>query len=43
VGEGAPRLIASGLRAFYKVEELVGKNVVVLCNLKGKKVLLWPL
>ena len=34
LGEGAPRTIVSGLRNFYKAEELNGKKVAVLCNLK---------
>jgi len=38
VGESEPRMIASGLRAFYKVEEVANRDVIVLCNLKGKKV-----
>jgi aminoacyl tRNA synthase complex-interacting multifunctional protein 1 len=37
IGEGSPRLIASGLRAFYKQEELNGRRCIVLANLKPKK------
>jgi methionine--tRNA ligase beta chain len=37
VGESGPRLIASGLRNFYKIEELQGRKCIVVCNLKGKK------
>lgn len=37
IGEGSPRMIASGLRAFYKQEELMGRSCVVLANLKPKK------
>ena len=37
VGEPEPRLIASGLRAFYKQGEMEGARVIVLCNLKAKK------
>ncbi|KYF90191.1 hypothetical protein BE18_45885 [Sorangium cellulosum] len=32
-GDGAPRRIISGIAASYAPEELVGKRVVVLCNL----------
>ena len=42
LGEGAPRQIASGLRAFYKTEELEGRRVVVLCNLKSRKLVGFP-
>ena len=34
IGEAAPRTIVSGLRKFYKAEDLEGKMVAVLCNLK---------
>jgi len=37
VGESEVREIASGLRAFYKLEDMKGARVVVLCNLKIKK------
>ncbi|KAL7528687.1 hypothetical protein ACHAWF_002666 [Thalassiosira exigua] len=37
VGEETPRKIASGLRAFYKVEEMQNRTVLVLCNLKEAK------
>ncbi|KAL7433385.1 hypothetical protein ACHAXH_009263 [Discostella pseudostelligera] len=36
VGEEKPRLIASGLRAFYKLDEMQNRNVLVLCNLKAR-------
>ena len=36
VGEGNPRSIASGLRAHYTAEEMTGKKVVVLANLKER-------
>lgn len=36
VGEEEPRLIASGLRAFYKLDEMQNRNVLVLCNLKAR-------
>jgi methionyl-tRNA synthetase len=32
-GDAAPRRIIAGLAASYAPEELVGKRVVVLCNL----------
>ena len=31
------RTIVSGIREFYKPEELIGKNIVVICNLKPAK------
>jgi|EP00908_Phaeocystis_cordata_P024519 methionine--tRNA ligase beta chain len=38
VGEDAPREIASGLRAYYpEKEELEGRSVIVVCNLKAAK------
>jgi len=42
LGEDAPRQIASGIRAFYKTEELEGRRVVVLCNLKSRKLVGFP-
>lgn len=36
VGEGSVRTIASGLRAHYTAEEMVGKKVLVLANLKER-------
>lgn len=36
VGEGKSRPIASGLREHYKLEELDGRMVVVICNLKPR-------
>ena len=36
VGEPEPRKIASGLRSFYKLEEMQGRTVLVLCNLKAR-------
>lgn len=36
VGESEPRQILSGLRAFYKKEEMQGRVVLVLCNLKKR-------
>ncbi|CAJ1955125.1 unnamed protein product [Cylindrotheca closterium] len=42
VGEEKPRQIASGLRPFYKDEELLNRRVVVLCNLKSRKLVGFP-
>lgn len=36
VGEETPRKIASGLRAFYKSEDMQNRDVLVLCNLKAR-------
>jgi len=36
-GEGEPRTIVSGLVPYYSEEELLGKNVVVVANLKPTK------
>ena len=36
VGEDTPRKIASGLRAFYKLDEMQNRDVLVLCNLKAR-------
>ncbi len=33
-GSGAPRTVASGIAQYYKPEELVGRNVIVVANLK---------
>lgn len=40
--ESGPRLIASGLRAHYNVEDLVGQRVLVLANLKERKLVGFP-
>jgi len=42
IGEGEPRQIASGLRAYYNVDELVGQRVLVLSNLKTRKLAGFP-
>jgi aminoacyl tRNA synthase complex-interacting multifunctional protein 1 len=43
VGEDAPRQIASGLRPFYKTaDDLTGKLVMVLCNLKKRNLVGFP-
>lgn len=39
VGEGEPRKIASGLRPYLKAEEMEGRLVLVLCNLKERNML----
>ncbi|CAM9177524.1 unnamed protein product, partial [Ectocarpus sp. 8 AP-2014] len=38
LGEGANRNIASGLRAFYTLEEMQGRRVIVLANLKPRNI-----
>ncbi|KAL7527090.1 hypothetical protein ACHAXR_001796, partial [Thalassiosira sp. AJA248-18] len=43
VGEpDGPRQIASGLRAHYNVEDLTGRRVCVLANLKSRKLMGFP-
>jgi len=42
IGEEEPRLIASGLRPYMKAEELEGRLVLVLANLKARKMLGFP-
>lgn len=42
VGEAEPRTIASGLKAHYSADEMVGKNVLVLANLKTRKMVGFP-
>jgi len=42
IGEDEPRQIASGLRAHYKVDDLVGQRVLVLSNLKMRKLVGFP-
>jgi len=37
VGEGAPRQIASGLREHFTLEQMQGRRVVVVTNLKPAK------
>lgn len=34
MGEEAPRQIASGLRDFYSLDEMQGRRLIVVCNLK---------
>eukprot|EP00903_Cladosiphon_okamuranus_P011159 g10532.t1 len=38
LGEGTNRMIASGLRAFYSLEEMQGRRVIVLANLKPRNI-----
>ena len=33
-GSGTPRTVASGIALYYKPEDLIGKNVIVVANLK---------
>lgn len=40
--EGGPRQIASGLKAYYNVEDLEGRKVLVLANLKTRKLVGFP-
>jgi phenylalanyl-tRNA synthetase alpha chain len=42
IGEPEPRKIASGLRAHYNLEELEGQRVLVLANLKSRKLVGFP-
>ena len=42
VGEGVPRSIGSGIRAFHSAEEIQGRLVCVMCNLKPKKLAGYP-
>jgi len=42
VGESQPRMIASGLRPYMKMEDMVGRLVCVLCNLKERKLVGFP-
>ena len=37
VGEGAPRKIASGLRDYYSLDQMQGRRVLVIANLKPRK------
>ncbi|KAL3926663.1 MAG: hypothetical protein SGBAC_013383 [Bacillariaceae sp.] len=40
--EGGPRQIASGLKAHYSLEEMEGRKVLVLANLKSRKLMGFP-
>jgi methionine--tRNA ligase beta chain len=42
VGEDKPRQIASGLRPFYQMDDLTGRHVLVLCNLKPRNLVGFP-
>jgi tRNA-binding EMAP/Myf-like protein len=37
IGEAEPRRIASGLREHYTLEEMLGRKLIVVCNLKEAK------
>ena len=37
VGEGSPRTVVSGIAAYYSPEQMIGKRVVVVTNLKPVK------
>ena len=38
IGEEKPRRMVAGIAEYYRAEELVGKNLVVLANLEPKKI-----
>ncbi|KAL7521129.1 hypothetical protein ACHAWX_005825 [Stephanocyclus meneghinianus] len=40
--ESGPRKIASGLRPFYSLDEMQGRTVLVLCNLKARSLVGFP-
>jgi glutamyl-tRNA synthetase len=42
VGEEEPRQIASGLRPYLKAEDMEGRKVLVLCNLKARNLVGFP-
>eukprot|EP01051_Picozoa_sp_SAG22_P001708 SAG22_NODE_70_length_22717_cov_12.413741_11_plen_260_part_00 len=43
IGESSgPRRIASGLRGVYSAEEMLGARLVVVCNLKSRKLMGFP-
>jgi glutamyl-tRNA synthetase len=42
VGEDEPRQIASGLRPYLKPEDMEGRMVLVLCNLKARNLVGFP-
>lgn len=42
VGEEVPRRIGSGIRAFYQPEQLIGRKVFVLANLKERSLAGFP-
>jgi len=43
IGEESPRNIASGIRAYYETpEDIIGKKVLVLSNLKSRKLVGFP-
>jgi glutamyl-tRNA synthetase len=42
IGEGEPRQVASGLRPYLQPDDLEGRRVLVLCNLKERKLVGFP-
>jgi glutamyl-tRNA synthetase len=42
VGEDEPRQVASGLRPYMNAEDMEGRKVLVLCNLKARKMVGFP-
>jgi len=39
IGEESPRQLIAGIAGFYEPDELVGMNIVVLANLRPKKIM----
>ena len=37
VGESSPRTICAGIKKFYSKDELIGKQIIVICNLEPRK------
>ena len=37
VGEESPRSVASGLRSYYNLDDMIDRKVLVVCNLKPAK------
>lgn len=38
IGEETPRTIVSGIKQFYNYSEMVGKNIIIIANLKPRKI-----
>ncbi len=39
IGEENPRIIVSGIKNWYKSDEMIGKHIIVLVNLKPRKMM----
>ena len=39
IGEESPRQLIAGIAGFYEPDELVGMNIIVLANLRPKKIM----